>query len=283
MIKLIADSTCDLDQELATKYDVSILPLHVVLGEDEYIDGVNISPDMIYKWSDLNDDTPKTSAPSIDDAIKMFEPIINNGDEIIAFSISKEISSSGNVMLLAAEELDATDKIKIIDSRSLCYGISLLVIKARQLIDKGCSLDEIYETISNMTCNISASFIVDELTYLHRGGRCSSIAAMASSVIKLHPVIDLVDGKLISGSKYRGKMNKVIDTYVIEKMPEIVNKGCDMAIVAYTGDLEEACLSIKDNIINEHVFDNVLLLKAGSVIASHCGPNTFGLFYITRD
>ena len=130
MVKIISDSTCDLTPDLLSKYDIDILPLHILLGEKEYKDGINITPDQIYSWSDANKTTPKTSAPALSETIELFRPYVEEGRNIVCFSISNSMSSSGNVMQLAAEELNAQDLITVIDSANLSTGIGLLVIEA---------------------------------------------------------------------------------------------------------------------------------------------------------
>ena len=142
MVKIISDSTCDLSPELIAKYDIDILPLHILLGEDEYEDGKNITPEQIYSWSDENKTTPKTSAPALTDAIELFKPYIDEGREIVCFSISSSMSTSGNVMRIAAEELEAEDCITVIDSANLSTGIGLLVIEAAIMAQNNHTVEE---------------------------------------------------------------------------------------------------------------------------------------------
>ena len=183
MIKIISDSTCDLSKELLEKYDISIVPLHIHLGDMEYGDGVDITPDDIYKWSDANKTTPKTSAASIQETVDVMEPFVKEGMELICFSISGSMSASGNVMRLAAEELEAEDKVFVVDSANLSTGIGLLVIEAALMARTGKSAVEIVEEIERLKPLVRASFVVDTLTYLYRGGRCSAVAAMAGGVL----------------------------------------------------------------------------------------------------
>ena len=187
MVKIISDSTCDLSPDLLSKYDIDILPLHILLGEKEYKDGINITPDQIYSWSDANKTTPKTSAPALSETIELFRPYVEGGRNIVCFSISNSMSSSGNVMQLAAEELNAQDLITVIDSANLSTGIGLLVIEAAILAQNNKTAAEISVAVENLKPYVRASFVVDTLTYLHRGGRCSAIAAMAGGLLKLHP------------------------------------------------------------------------------------------------
>ena len=171
MVKIISDSTCDLTPDLLSKYDIDILPLHILLGEKEYKDGINITPDQIYSWSDANKTTPKTSAPALSETIELFRPYVEGGRNIVCFSISNSMSSSGNVMQLAAEELNAQDLITVIDSANLSTGIGLLVIEAAILAQNNKTAAEISVAVENLKPYVRASFVVDTLTYLQRHRR----------------------------------------------------------------------------------------------------------------
>ena len=279
-IKIVSDSTCDLSQELINRYNISILPLHILLGENEYNDGQNISADDIYKWSDENKTTPRTSAPSIDEAIKLFEALTADGSEIITFSISQSMSASNNVMRLAAEELELEDKIHIIDSANLSTGIGLLVIEAAIMASEGKAAAEIVATIEELKPRVRASFVVDTLTYLHRGGRCSGLAALAGGALKLHPRIDVVDGKMGASKKYRGKMSHVILSYVKELTEELVAAKTDRVFITHSGCDAELVDSVREYLESLHTFNEILETRAGGVISSHCGPGTLGVLYI---
>ena len=179
MVKIISDSTCDLSEDLLKKYDIDILPLHILLGEKEYKDGKDITAEEIYEWSDEHKTTPKTSAPSLEDAVELIRPYVESKREVVCFSISSSMSTSGNVMRLAAEELEASELVTVIDSASLSTGIGLLVIEAAEMAQKGKNAEEISAEIEQLKPRVRASFVVDTLTYLYRGGRCNAVAAMA--------------------------------------------------------------------------------------------------------
>lgn len=213
MVKIISDSTCDLSAELAAQYDIDILPLHILLGDEEFEDGKTITPDEIYSWSDEHKTTPKTSAPSLAETIELFRPYVEEGCEIVCFSISNSMSTSGNVMRLAAGELEAENRITVIDSANLSTGIGLLVIEAAIMAKNGHSASEIASVMETLKPNVRASFVVDTLTYLYRGGRCNAVAAMAGGVLKLHPKIVVENGAMDATKKYRGKINSVIMSY----------------------------------------------------------------------
>ena len=210
MVKIVADSTCDLSKDLIEKYEISILPLHILLGDEEYEDGVDMCPEEIYRWSDENKTTPKTSAPSIERAMEVIKPLTDQGLEVICFSISGQMSTSGNVMKLAAEELEVTDQVSVIDSANLSTGIGLLVVEAAIMAKNKASKEEIVERMEALKPFVRASFVVDTLTYLYRGGRCSGLVALAGGALKLHPKISVINGKMEPGTKYRGSVNKVV-------------------------------------------------------------------------
>ena len=281
-VKIIADSTCDLSKELLEKYDISILPLHIVLGEKEYKDGEEISPDEIYQWSDTNKEAPKTSAASISDAMEIYEACAKTHDEIVCFSISGQMSTTVNVMRMAAEELELEDRIHIIDSANLSTGGGLLVIEAAIMAQKGKSASEIVDAIEVLKPQVRATFIVDTLTFLHRGGRCSGVAALAGGALKLHPKIVVENGAMKPDKKYRGKMNSAIMTYVKDLEEQIKNARADRVFLTHSGCDEALLQSIYDYVKELNIFEEIHITRAGGVISSHCGPGTLGLLFIEK-
>ncbi|MCH4279579.1 DegV family protein [Mediterraneibacter sp. NSJ-151] len=280
MVKIISDSTCDLSPELIAKYDIDILPLHILLGEDEYEDGKNITPEQIYSWSDENKTTPKTSAPALTDAIELFKQYIDEGREIVCFSISSSMSTSGNVMRIAAEELEAEDRITVIDSANLSTGIGLLVIEAAIMAQNNHTVEEIVSAIEALKPNVRASFVVDTLTYLYRGGRCNAVSAMAGGVLKLHPKIVVENGAMNASKKYRGKINSAIMTYVKDMEDDLKAARPDRVFITHSGCDRTIVEEVHSYLENLGVFSEILETRAGGVISSHCGPGTLGVLFI---
>ena len=282
-VKIIADSTCDLSKDLLEKYDISVLPLHIVLGDKEYKDGLEITPDEIYEWSNANKEAPKTSAAAISDTIDIYSKYLKSYDEIICFSISGQMSTTVNVMRMAAEELDSEDKIHIIDSENLSTGGGLLVIEAAIMAKEGKSGIEIVESINELKPFVRASFIVDTLTFLHRGGRCSGVAALAGGALKLHPKIVVENGGMKPDKKYRGKMNSAILSYVKDLEPQIKNAKTDRVFITHSGCEEEIIESVCQYLEELGHFEEILITRAGGVISSHCGPGTLGVLFIENN
>ncbi len=280
MVKIIADSTCDLSQELIEQYDIDIVPLHILLGDKEYEDGKTITPEEIYRWSDENKTTPKTSAVSIDMAIEVFRPYVEAGREIICFTISSDMSTTINVMNMAAEELNSDNQITVIDSANLSTGIGLQVVEAAIMAQEGKSAVEIIAQIEELRPRVSASFVADTLTYLHRGGRCSGIAAMAGGMLKLHPKIIVENGKMRPDKKYRGKMSNVILDYVKDMEEDIKHARPNRVFITHSGCDREVVEATRRYLEDLHVFEDIIETVAGGVISSHCGPGTLGVLFI---
>ena len=282
MVKIISDSTCDLSPELIAKYDIDILPLHILLGEDEYEDGRNITPQQIYDWSDTHKTTPKTSAPSLAEAIDLFRPYIEEKCEIVCFSISGSMSTSGNVMRLAAEELEASDLVTVVDSANLSTGIGLLVIEAAIMAEKGQSAAEIAAAIEVLKPKVRASFVVDTLTYLYRGGRCNAVSAMAGGVLRLHPKIIVENGAMDASKKYRGKINSVIMSYVKDMEEDLKSARPERVFITHSGCDRDTVNAVRSYLESFGIFHEILETRAGGVVSSHCGPGTLGVLFIAK-
>ena len=282
MVKIISDSTCDLSPELVAKYDIDILPLHILLGEDEFEDGKTITPEQIFKWVDEHKTTPKTSAPSLEKAIELFRPYVEEKREIVCFSISSSMSTSGNVMRLATEELEASDLITVIDSANLSTGIGLLVIEAALMAKAGKTASEISTVMEELKPWVRASFVVDTLTYLYRGGRCNAVAAMAGSVLKLHPKIVVENGAMDANKKYRGKLASVILSYAKDMENDLKTAKPDRVFITHSGCDPEVVNAVRSYLESLSIFQEILETRAGGVISSHCGPGTLGVLFIAQ-
>lgn len=280
MVRIIADSTCDLSQALLEKYGVSILPLHILLGEDEYEDGKDIRPEEIFSWSDEHGTTPRTSAPSMESAVKLLQEVGKDGEDIVCFSISSQMSTSGNVMQLAAAEAGLAERVTVIDSENLSTGIGLLVVEAAIMAQAGRSAGEIVERIEKLKPLVRASFVVDTLVYLHRGGRCSGLAAMLGSTLHLHPQIVVENGKMRSNKKYRGSLEKVLASYARDLEPVMRKARRDRVFITHSGCVPETVDMVRSYLQQLGIFKEILETRAGGVISSHCGPGTLGILFI---
>lgn len=290
MIRILSDSTSDLSAELVKKYGIEIIPLFVRLGDDEYLDGVNITPDELYKWSDEHGTTPQTAAPGVEAIMDILSK--NRDDEFIIFTISSSMSACFNNCRIAAEELGVQDKVRVIDSENLSTGIGLLIIEAAVKRDEMMSVaeadekqvaDEIANYIHDLIPRVRASFVIDTLTYLHRGGRCSGVAALLGNALKLHPRIAVVNGAMRPEQKYRGRPHKYIMDYVRDMEKNYLTAKPDRVFITHSGCDREIIDSVEEYIRSLGRFDEILETRAGSVISSHCGPGTLGVLFIAGE
>lgn len=282
MIKIVSDSTCDLPKELIEKFNIQIVPLHILLGEKEYLDGADITPDEIYAWSDANEDTPKTSAVGFEDAEKVMKQIVDTQDEMIIFTISGKMSTTVNVFRMAADSLGIEDKVSVIDTGNLSTGVGMLVIEAAEMSLEGKTREEICQRIESLKEKEKVSFVVDTLTYLHRGGRCSSVAALAGGVLKLHPKIVVSEGSMKADKKYRGKTEKAILEYVKELEDSLKEADERRVFITHSGCAQELIDEIYAYLKELNHFNEIYVARAGGVISSHCGPGTLGVLYLGK-
>lgn len=277
---IASDSTCDLGPELIERYGVHILPLGVTLGEGQYVDGVDINPDMIYEHYEKTGELPKTAAVNIADFEEFYKKHTAEGCSIVVFTICSRMSSTYNNARLAAEDFE---DVYVVDTKNLSTGGGLLVLSACDMAAEGKTAKEIAETCSQLADHVDASFVIDNLEFLYKGGRCSALAVLGANVLQLKPCIAVRGGVMGVHKKYRGKFETVLKSYINDMVgdaSEIENKrifvthaGCDESIV-------NACL---DQVRSLGVFDEVLLTRAGCTVSAHCGQNTLGVLFIKKD
>lgn len=280
-VKIIADSTCDLSEEQLDTYDISVIPLTIYLGEESYTDGIDIFPEDIYAWSDNTKLTPKTASPSFEYIMNTLKRFDNNDTEIVFIGISEKMSVTCNTLRLAAAELERA-KLYVVDSMNLSTGIGLLVLSAAKMAQKGMGGEEIVSKLEELRLKVKASFVVDTLTFLHRGGRCSSVAKLLANTLKLKPEIYVENGSMEVGKKYRGKQESVIYKYAADRKESMLNAEKEMIFITHSGCDENIIRRVEDFIKELNYFDEVFITRAGGVISSHCGPGTLGVLYISK-
>ncbi|MDF2820351.1 MAG: domain protein DegV family [Clostridiales bacterium] len=278
-IKITADSTNDLSPELILKYNIEIIPLYINIKNDSFRDGVDIVPSEIFNYFDNENILAKTSAVPVNDYITIFTKYINEGYRVIHINLSSEMSSSYQNACLAAEEVGNT---YIIDSRNLSSGSGHIAILAAELAAKGHDVVDIVDKLNIYTSKVEASFIIDTLTYLHKGGRCSTLAQLGANLLKLKPCIEVVNGSMNVGKKYRGSLEKCLKAYVSERLENRIDIDLDRIFITHSGCNQEILQMVKAQIEATQNFKEVLITNAGCTISSHCGPNTLGILFIRK-
>lgn len=279
-VKIVTDSTCDLSEELIQEFGITIIPLNIIMGDKAFRDGIDAKQEDIFAWSDANKTTPKTSAPDlglVEETLKSYQEA---GDEVVYLGIGGDMSSTLQTIRIAADDL-GYDKLYAVDSMNLSTGIGLQVLRAVDYAREGLSGAEIAKKLEESRDRVRASFCIDTLTYLHRGGRCSGVAALLGAALMLKPMIAVRDGKLGVAKKYRGKIRKVLKQYVEDMVPELQNAETDRVFVTHTAT-DDIAEEIRAYVASLGIFEHVYVTKAGGVIASHCGPGTLGVLFYSK-
>ena len=279
-IKISVDSCADLSKELVEKYDIGIMPLRILLGEKDHADGIDITPKDIYEYVGKTGNLPKTAAATEESFFELFEGYLKNYDKVIHFNISGEMSVTHTNACHAAERLDG--KVVVIDSRSLSTGIGAQAIYAAKLCETETDFDKIVENIKQTVNKVQASFILDKLNYLHKGGRCSSVALLGANLLKIKPCIEVNDGKMGMARKYMGAFAKNVEKYVLDTLEKYNNYEDDFCFVTHTEIDPQVVENVKQILKEKSSFKEIFETEAGSTITSHCGSNTIGILYIKK-
>ncbi len=275
---IASDSTCDLSPELVEKYDIRILPLSVNLGDKTYKDGVDIDPEYIYKHYESTGELPKTAAANIFE----FDSFIKKNDcgsGMVLFTISSTMSSTYNNARLAAEEFD---DVHVVDTENLSTGGGLLVLAAAEMAAEGKSAFEIAETCRELAKRVDASFVIDKLEFLYKGGRCSAIEVLGANLLQIKPCIVVRDGKMGVGKKYRGKYASALEKYIAERIGDASDIELDRIFVTHAGCDDEIVQRCVEQVKAIAPFKEVLVTRAGCTVSSHCGRNTLGVLFIRK-
>ena len=276
MVKITTDSTADLNADFE-KYDIGVLPLNVILDGESHLDGETISPDDIYAKYAEKKILPKTAARSPEDFKAFFERYTSAGDEVVHINISSKISMTHENAAKAASEMKG---VYVVDSLSLSSGTGLLVLYAAELAKKGLEGREIAELVRKRIPHVQTSFVVDTMDYLHKGGRCSSLARIAATVLRIKPTILMKDGAMEVGKKYMGSFDKVITKYVENTLAEFDSPDLTRIFITHTSASPETVNKVREKITEIAPFAEIKETIASSTITSHCGKGTLGILYI---
>lgn len=277
-IKIIADSTCDISPELAKRYNIEIHPFVVNLGDNSFKDGVDITTADILKYYKTTGQLSKTAAAPPAEYEELFEKWCGNGCDVLFFTISKEFSSAYENACIAAQNME---NVYVIETANLSTGILLEVLAAADMIEEGMSAEDISRIItSDILPKVRASFVIDTLEFLWKGGRCSGVTALGANLFRLKPCIEVVDGKMQVGKKYRGNIDKVIPQYISDRLELTPNVLRRRAFITHTFEDRAPVEAALQQVRKTGMFDEVLETRAGCTIYSHCGPNTLGVLYI---
>ena len=277
-IHFSADSTCDVSAAFLERYPLEIVPLTVELDGKFYKDGIDLAPDEIITRVNQGADLPKTSAVNVEEYREVFTRALEHSDAVIHFNISSDFSSCHQNACLAAEGLN----VWCIDSRNLSSGIAMLVAEGYDRAEAGKEPAQIAQELRDMVDKVDVSFIVDRLDYLYKGGRCSMVAMLGANVLHLRPCIEVTDGKMVVGKKYRGTYERCLRQYLTDRLKDREALSEKRVFLTHTGLAPSALETIRAIVAEAIPFAEVYEVRAGCSITSHCGENTFGIILLRK-
>lgn len=279
MIKITTDSTCDLPDAVLRENDITVVPLGIIMGGKLYQDGVDIHPADIAAYVDAGGDITTTSAVNVVDYHDLFSRLLEKYDAVIHVNLGAKFSSCHQNARLAASELP---NVYVVDSGNLTVGIGDLAVRAARAAREGKSAPEIVAELESLRDRMETSFVLDTLDYMKKGGRCGSVTAIGANLLKLHPCVEVIDGKMSVTKKYRGSMEKVVTDFLHDRLDgrtDIDFQRCWLVDTAFTPELANAAEKILQA---DGRFGEILRSKAGCTIFSHCGSNTVGISFIRK-
>ena len=279
-VKITSDSTCDLSEEILKRFGISVIPLTVLLGEEGGRDGIEVSPEDIYRYIDSTGNLPKTSAVNAEEYKEFLEGFLGAHEAVIHFSIGQHFSSSFQNASLSAGLLG---NVFVIDSENLSTGQGLLVVRAAEMASAGSSASEICEEIKALIPKVESSFVIDRLDNLYKGGRCSGLAALGANILKIKPCIEVLEGEMSPTHRYRGLFDHVIRQYVRDRLEGRSDIDTGRIFVTHTKCSESLVEEVKA-LVRELCpgAGEILETVAGSTVTTHCGANTLGVLFIRK-
>lgn len=275
-IAVSIDSACDLPQEIIKENNIFCMPYFVNMGEEEFRDGVNVTSADLFKYVKEKGVLPKTGAPSAEMFKEYFEDILKSYDAVIHIGLSDKMTSAFANAKVGAEGMQ---NVYLVDSMSLSSGIALLTLKCVQKVNEGKAPEQIVQELNDLRPYVQASFLVDTLKYLYKGGRCSSLALIGATLLMLKPQISVINSEMKVTKKYMGGINGCLKKYV-EDMLKKSNPDLSVAFVTHSSPMDISS-KICDR-LREYGFKQVYDVIASSTISSHCGPGTLGILFINQ-
>lgn len=279
-VKIFTDSTSDLSEELIEENDIGVVPLYVCFNERTYKDGVEVTPKDVLEKMKEYDAFPKTSAPSPGDFYTAFEPYIEQDQDIVYVGLSSRISATIQNARIAAGRFPE-GRVHVVDSQNLSTGIGLLVMKAVDYAKQGMSAEEIANNVEKLVPKVRTEFIIDTLEYLYKGGRCSALQSIFGSILKIHPIVAVIDGSMTLSGKIRGNRKRVLSQLLNNALKNAETMDSDRIFVTHAMSDDEAEY-LKAELEKSISVKQILTTSAGCVIFSHCGPKTVGILYIEK-
>jgi DegV family protein with EDD domain len=276
MVKILADSTCDLSPEILTKMDITLMPIIITVDEKAYRDGVDITSQDIFRYVEIEGKSCKTAAINSYEYAEFFKKFAGNYEAVIHINISSGFSSCHANAQIAASEFK---NVYVVDSKNLSTGSGHVVYEAAEMAQAGMKAEDICAALEELTDRVEASFVIDRLDYLHKGGRCSGLEALGARFLKIKPCIEVVNGRMKVGKKYKGNFERCLELYIKDRLVGRDDIDNSRVFITHPACSPETVAKVRSAVETYGNFNQIIETRAGSTISCHCGPNTLGILF----
>ena len=277
-IKITADSTCDLSEELLKKWDIALMPMHILMGEDSYLDGVTVHPADVFAYVNQGGKMPKSAAANLVEYTEFFESFAKEYDAVIHISVSSKLSSCFQNARLAAGEFE---NVCVVDSQNICTGQGYLVLQAAKWAADGLLPRNITMRLQNLAKRVQLSFVLNQLDYMAKSGRCSGVLAFGANILGIKPSLAVIDGELKVVRKYRGSLPICVGKYITDLLDGRDDIDNSMVFISSCQPKPGCMEAIKAGLRKYGKFENIIETDIGTTIGGYSGPGTIGIVFAT--
>lgn len=278
-IKITADSTCDLSEALLQQWDISLMPMHILMGGESYLDGITVRPADVFAHVEAGGQTPKSAAANPVEYIDFFGPFAKEYDAVIHISVSAKLSSCYQNACLAAQEYD---NVSVIDSENICTGQGYLVLRAAKWAADGLTARNICMRLQNLAKRVELSFVLDQLNYMAKSGRCSGVLAFGANLLGIKPSLAVIDGELKVVKKYRGSLPICVGKYITDLLDGRDDIDNCMVFISSCQPKPGCMEAIKAGLRRYGKFENIIETDIGTTIGGYSGPGTIGIVFAKK-
>ena len=279
-IKITADSTCDLSEELLKKWDIALMPMHILMGEDSYLDGVTVHPADVFAYVNQGGKMPKSAAANLVEYTEFFAPFAKEYDAVIHISVSSKLSSCFQNARLAAGEFE---NVCVVDSQNICTGQGYLVLKAAKWAADGLTAHAIQMKLQSLAKRVELSFVLDRLDFMAKSGRCSGVLAFGANLLGIKPALEVINGELKVVKKYRGSLPICVGKYITDQLDGRDDIDTSMVFISSCQPKPGCMEAVKAGLKKYGKFEQVYETDIGTTIGGYSGPGTIGIVFATKN
>ena len=278
-IKITADSTCDLSEELLRQWNISLMPMHILMGGESYLDGVTVHPADVFAHVKNGGQAPKSAAANLVEYTDFFAPFAKEYDAVIHISVGSKFSSCFQNARLAAQEFD---NVSVVDSENICTGQGYLVLRAAKWAADGLFAKNICMRLQSLAKRVELSFVLNQLDFMAKSGRCSGVLAFGANILGIKPSLAVIDGELKVVKKYRGSLPICVGKYIADQLDGRDDIDNSMVFIS-SCEPKPGCMdAIKAGLRKYGKFEHIIETDIGTTIGGYSGPGTIGIVFAKK-